>query len=218
MRKASGFIAPIALLVALAGCAGGQGTQVSGSTPGISRASTAAVACSQMGTKKFAKTRFLLHAGLGLGAFKKFVYDPFKAGKFKSGASGRVKSIVVAGAAALLPITNLSSPRASPRPTRRCASWWRRWTSSPGRCRRSAAGSSLARWMRPPSTGYRSRSRPLREALAAWQRRSRSARRRRSGSSPSPPGPPAPACLRTVSRNPAGRVRTRQGRSPGGRR
>jgi hypothetical protein len=101
MRKASGFIAAIVLLVALAGCAGGQSIQASGSAARVSGASTAAVACSQVGTKKFAKTRFLLHAGLGLGAFKKFVYDPFKAGKFKSGASGRVKSIVVAGAAAL---------------------------------------------------------------------------------------------------------------------
>jgi hypothetical protein len=101
MRKASGFIAAIALLVALAGCAGGQGIQASASTARVSRVSTTAVACSQVGTKKFAKTRFLLHAGLGLGAFKKFVYDPFKAGKFKSGASGRVKSVVIAGVAAL---------------------------------------------------------------------------------------------------------------------
>jgi hypothetical protein len=99
VRKASGVIAAIALLVALAGCAGGQGTQAS--TARTSRVSTAAVACSQVGTKKFAKTRFLLHAGLGLGAFKKFVYDPFKAEQFKSGSSGRVKSVVLAGAAAL---------------------------------------------------------------------------------------------------------------------
>jgi hypothetical protein len=101
MRKASAFIAAVALLVALAGFAGGQGIQASASTAAVSRVTTAPVACSQVGTKKFAKTRFLLHAGLGLGAFKKFVYDPFKAGKFKSGASGRVKSIVIAGAAAL---------------------------------------------------------------------------------------------------------------------
>ena len=30
----------------------------------------------------FAKTRFLLHAGLAFGAFHHFIYNPFKAGDF----------------------------------------------------------------------------------------------------------------------------------------
>ena len=47
------------------------------------------------------RTRFRLQAGLGIGAFRHFVYVPFKAGKFKSGAPGRIKSMAVAGAAAL---------------------------------------------------------------------------------------------------------------------
>jgi hypothetical protein len=54
-----------------------------------------------VGTKHHAKARFVLHAGLAIGAFTHFVYKPFKAGKFKSGAKGRVKSLAVAGAAAL---------------------------------------------------------------------------------------------------------------------
>lgn len=98
MRKASRFICAIILLVALAGCGSSHNAQAPASS---TRVSAAVVACSQVGTKRLAKTRFLLHAGLGIGAFKKFVYDPFKAGKFKSGASGRVKSLAIAGAAAL---------------------------------------------------------------------------------------------------------------------
>ena len=99
MRKASRFISAIALLVALAGCgSSGHKAQTSASA---ARASTAVVACSQVGTKHLAKTRFLLHAGLAIGAFRHFVYVPFKAGKFKSGAPGRIKSMAIAGAAAL---------------------------------------------------------------------------------------------------------------------
>jgi len=99
MRKASRFICVIVLLVALAGCgSGGHKAQESASS---ARVSTAAAACTKVGTKHLAKARFVLHAGLAIGSFKHFVYDPYKAGKFKSGAPGRVKSIVVAGAAAL---------------------------------------------------------------------------------------------------------------------
>jgi hypothetical protein len=98
MRKASRFICAVLLVVALAGCGGGHKALTSASS---ARVSSTVVACSQVGAKHFAKTRFLLHAGLGIGAFKHFVYDPFKAGKFTSGAKGRVKALAVAGAAAL---------------------------------------------------------------------------------------------------------------------
>ena len=98
MRKASRFISIVVLLVLLAGFSGGQLAHASASS---ARISSAVVPCSQVGTKHLAKTRFLLHAGLGIGAFKHFVYDPFKAGKFNSGAPGRVKSLAIAGAAAL---------------------------------------------------------------------------------------------------------------------
>jgi hypothetical protein len=64
-----------------------------------------------VGTKHFAKTRFLLHAGLGIGAFRHFVYTPFKAGKFKSGAQGRVKAMIIAGAAALFTYHELKTAK-----------------------------------------------------------------------------------------------------------
>jgi hypothetical protein len=103
MRKASGFIAALVLIVALVGCSSNK-TDTTASTM---RAHTTAVACSQAGTKKLAKTRFLLHAGLGIGAFRHYVYTPFKAGKFNSGAKGRVKAMVIASAATLFTLHEL---------------------------------------------------------------------------------------------------------------
>jgi hypothetical protein len=108
MRKASGFIAAVLLLIALAGCSGGHKSQASASSTHVS---TTIVACSQVGTKRLAKTRFLLHAGLGIGAFRHFVYEPFKAGKFNKGADHRVKAMVVAGGAALFAYHELKTAK-----------------------------------------------------------------------------------------------------------
>jgi hypothetical protein len=87
------------LLVALAGC--GSSSHKAQTSASSAKVNTAAMACAKAGTKHLTKTRFLLHAGLAIGAFRHFVYVPFKAGKFNSGAPGRVKSLAIAGAAAL---------------------------------------------------------------------------------------------------------------------
>jgi hypothetical protein len=58
---------------ALAGC----GTSSSSSSAGGS-----AVGTSTSGSIHFAKTKFLLHAGLAFGAFHRYVYKPFRAGVF----------------------------------------------------------------------------------------------------------------------------------------
>ena len=50
----------------------------------------------------FAKTKFLLHAGVAAGAFHRYVYKPYRAGAFKQGAPGRKKALVKAGASAVL--------------------------------------------------------------------------------------------------------------------
>ena len=50
----------------------------------------------------FDKTRFALHLGLAYFAFHHFVYNPYKAGSFKAGASHRTTSILKAGAALLV--------------------------------------------------------------------------------------------------------------------
>lgn len=48
---------------------------------------------------KFAKTKFVLHTGLALGAFRRWIYKPWKAGTFKQGADGRTTALVKAAAA-----------------------------------------------------------------------------------------------------------------------
>jgi hypothetical protein len=110
MRKVSGFIAAVLLVVALVGCSSSNKTHTAASTM-RKHVSTTAVACSKVGTKKLAKTRFLLHAGLGIGAFRHWVYTPFKAGKFNKGAKGRVKTMVKAGAATLFALHQLKTAK-----------------------------------------------------------------------------------------------------------
>jgi hypothetical protein len=54
--------------------------------------------------KRFAKTRFALHAGLALGAFHRYIYKPLRSGGFKAGAEKRKRTFLkaaVAGAFAL---------------------------------------------------------------------------------------------------------------------
>lgn len=49
----------------------------------------------------FAKTKFVTHAALGFGAFHRYIYKPYRAGTFRSGAHGRISAFVKAGLAAL---------------------------------------------------------------------------------------------------------------------
>jgi hypothetical protein len=60
-----------------AGC-GSKASTNSGSASNTPTTQTAA------GTH-FAKTKFVLHAGLAFGAFHRYIYKPFKAGKFSGG-------------------------------------------------------------------------------------------------------------------------------------
>jgi hypothetical protein len=50
----------------------------------------------------FAKTKFLLHAGIAAGAFYRYIYDPWRAGAFKQGAPGRKKALAKAAASGLV--------------------------------------------------------------------------------------------------------------------
>ncbi|WP_354384308.1 hypothetical protein [Streptomyces sp. PvR034] len=49
--------------------------------------------------QKFAKTRFVANAGLAAGATYQWIIKPYRAGKFKKGASGRKFALVKAGLA-----------------------------------------------------------------------------------------------------------------------
>ncbi len=55
----------------------------------------------------FAKTKFVLHTGLAIGAFHRYIYKPAKAGTFKSGANGRIRAFAKAGAAGLFIVHEL---------------------------------------------------------------------------------------------------------------
>lgn len=68
------------------------------------------VACS--GTVHFARTKFLLHAGLAFGAFHRYILKPYRTGSFKKGAPGRTKALVKAGAAGLFAYHELKVARA----------------------------------------------------------------------------------------------------------
>jgi hypothetical protein len=59
----------------------------------------------------FAKTKFLLHSGLAFGAFHRYIYKPFKAGKFASGADGRRTALIKAGVAGLFAAHELKVAR-----------------------------------------------------------------------------------------------------------
>jgi hypothetical protein len=50
-----------------------------------SSSSTSSTSGSTQGTTSFAKTKFVLHAGLAFGAFHHFIYKPYKAGNLTSG-------------------------------------------------------------------------------------------------------------------------------------
>jgi hypothetical protein len=60
---------------------------------------------------KFAKTKFVLHTGLALGAFHRYIYKPWKAGKLKKGADGRVAALAKAAAAGAFTAHELGSAR-----------------------------------------------------------------------------------------------------------
>jgi len=60
---------------------------------------------------KFAKTKFVLHTGLALGAFHRYIYKPWKAGKLRKGADGRVAALAKAAAAGAFTAHELGSAR-----------------------------------------------------------------------------------------------------------
>ena len=62
--------------------------------------SLAVTGCGSSGHVHFAKTKFVLHAGLAFGAFHRYIYKPYKAGDFTPVSSHKL-TIVKAGAAGL---------------------------------------------------------------------------------------------------------------------
>jgi hypothetical protein len=61
------------------------GTALLGAGCGSSSSTSSAGAASATSTTQFAKTKFLLHAGLAFGAFHRYIYKPLKRGEFSGG-------------------------------------------------------------------------------------------------------------------------------------
>jgi hypothetical protein len=56
---------------------------------------------------RFAKTKFALHTGIAAAGFYRYIYNPYRAGAFKSGAPGRKKALAKAAATALVVVHEL---------------------------------------------------------------------------------------------------------------
>jgi hypothetical protein len=80
-------------IVLSAGVIAGCGGSTSSSTAN-------AGATSSTGTTHLAKTKFVLHAGLAFGAFHRYIYKPYKEGKFSGGLLRHKVATIKAGLAA----------------------------------------------------------------------------------------------------------------------
>ncbi len=97
---------PVALLLSLAVLASGCGSKTITQTGANGATTTKTVP-----NVHFAKAKFVLHTGLAFGAFHRYIYKPYQAGAFKSGAQGRVKALLKAGTAALFAAHELKTAR-----------------------------------------------------------------------------------------------------------
>jgi hypothetical protein len=100
---------PLALLVVLALAL--AGLTACGSKTVTSTGANGQTTVSTVKNVHFAKTKFLLHAGLAIGAFHRYIYKPLRAGGFKSGAPARKRAIAKAAAAALFTYHELKVAR-----------------------------------------------------------------------------------------------------------
>jgi len=97
------LVVSLALVVFLAAGCKSSSTAAAGSgvsATSIASASAAPTSCPSEASG-FAKTTFVAHAALGFGAFHRYIYKPYQAGAFRSGAPGRLAAFVKAGLAAL---------------------------------------------------------------------------------------------------------------------
>ena len=101
MKRSVALMAALALVVFLAAGCKSSATSAAGSSPAATAtASAAATSCPSKATG-FAKTKFIAHAGLAFGASHRYIYDPYRAGTFRSGAHGRLTAFLKAALAAL---------------------------------------------------------------------------------------------------------------------
>ncbi|MGI8537088.1 MAG: hypothetical protein ACR2K2_11455 [Mycobacteriales bacterium] len=93
----------LGLLLALLAACGGHDTKTGAGTNSAGGPTPSASGnCAGAGGGHFTKTKFVLHAGIAFGAFHRYIYKPYRAGAFKSGAPGRTAALAKAGASALV--------------------------------------------------------------------------------------------------------------------
>jgi hypothetical protein len=104
----------IALLAFVVGCGSSASSYPAASGAGggtaVARAS-ASTTCPTKATKKAAKTLFVVDAGLAAGAFKKWLYNPWKAKAFNKGTKGRIKAMAKAAIAGAFVINRLNAAK-----------------------------------------------------------------------------------------------------------
>jgi hypothetical protein len=86
--------------LAVAGCGGS--TKTVSSTGANGQVTTQTVP-----NVHFAKTKFVLHAGLAFGAIHRYIYKPLRAGALHKGAPGRAKVLLKGAAAAVFAVHEL---------------------------------------------------------------------------------------------------------------
>jgi hypothetical protein len=89
----------------------GQLAPVGQAAPGDQIAQPSPGTCAAAGTRRIPKTRLLADLALTYGAFHRYLYNPYKAGAFRSGAPGRTKALVKAGLASAAIVKLLSNAR-----------------------------------------------------------------------------------------------------------
>jgi len=107
---------PVIVLIALLGfttaCSSSSSSTNAASSSGTGVAAAATPgACPTSNTTSFAKTKFVADVALAGGAFKRYLYTPAKAGKFKKGASGRVLALIKGAAAGAFVINRLNAAK-----------------------------------------------------------------------------------------------------------
>ena len=113
VRKLS-VILVIGLFALTVACSSSSSSAVNSAAANSAAAATATAtpgACPTKNTTSFAKTKFVADVALAGGAFKRYIYTPAKAGKFKKGASGRVLALVKAAAAGAFTVNRLDAAK-----------------------------------------------------------------------------------------------------------
>ena len=98
LSRLAAFAALLAVLgVAAAGCGGGK------TTTATNAQGQTVVNC----TIPLAKAKFVVHAGVAAGAFYRYIYNPWRAGRFKKDAPGRKRALTKAAASGLVVVHEL---------------------------------------------------------------------------------------------------------------